>query len=166
MPFSVYGFFTRMLIHSLLRFLAEFCLCALVLAFFLKESYFVNYKIDEESWFEDIRFIDGKKFENKIDLFVGGSPCQSFSMMGKRAGLEDARGTLFYEYARLVNEIKPKVFIYENVPGMINHDNGNTWKVVREIFESLGYKFYFQILNSKDYGIPQKMQGNGQDYLP
>lgn len=124
----------------------------------MKESYFVNYKIDEESWFEDIRFIDGKKFENKIDLFVGGSPCQSFSMMGKRAGLEDARGTLFYEYARLVNEIKPKVFIYENVPGMINHDNGNTWKVVREIFESLGYKFYFQILNSKDYGIPQNRQ--------
>jgi len=122
---------------------------------YMKESYFANYKIEEDRWFEDIRFIDGKDFVNQVDLFVGGSPCQSFSMIGKRAGLEDARGTLFYDYARLVSEIKPKVFIYENVPGMLNHDNGNTWKVIQEIFNSLGYDIHTQILNASDYGIPQ-----------
>lgn len=121
----------------------------------MKKSYLANYKIDEKNFFEDIRFIDGTKFKNKVDIFVGGSPCQSFSMIGKRAGLEDARGTLFFEYARLVNEMKPKVFIYENVPGMLNHDKGNTWKVISEIFESLDYKLNVKVLNAMDYGIPQ-----------
>lgn len=122
---------------------------------FVKDAYFANYKIDESRWFEDIRFIDGNMFKNKVDLFVGGSPCQSFSVIGKRGGLEDTRGTLFYDYARLVNEIQPKVFIYENVPGMLNHDKGKTWEVIKSVFESLGYKTYHSILNSKDYGIPQ-----------
>lgn len=121
----------------------------------MKKSYFANYKITEDKWYEDIRFIDGKKYKNNIDIFVGGSPCQSFSIIGKRAGLNDARGTLFYEYARLVKEIKPKVFIYENVLGMLNHDKGNTWKIIQDVFESLGYNIYPMILNAKDYGIPQ-----------
>lgn len=121
----------------------------------MKKSYFANYDINEEKWFEDIRFINGFPFRNKIDIFVGGSPCQSFSIIGKRAGLDDTRGTLFYEYARLIDEIQPKVFIYENVPGMLTHNCGNTWKVIKEVFESLGYKLFFNILNSKDYGIPQ-----------
>lgn len=121
----------------------------------MKKSYFANYDIVEDKWFEDIRFIDGRIFRDKIDIFVGGSPCQSFSIIGKRAGLSDTRGTLFYEYARLIDEIKPKVFIYENVPGMITHNCGNTWKVIKDVFESLGYKLFFNILNSKDYGIPQ-----------
>jgi len=122
---------------------------------YVKQSYFANYKINEKGWFEDIRFIDGKKYKGKIDLFVGGSPCQSFSNMGKRGGLEDTRGTLFYEFARLVKEIQPKVFIYENVPGMLNHDGGNTWKVIKNVFNELGYKISWNLLNSKDYGIPQ-----------
>ena len=91
----------------------------------------------------------------KIDIFVGGSPCQSFSVIGKRGGLEDARGTLFYDYARLVKEIQPKVFIYENVVGMLNHDKGKTWDIIKSIFESLDYKIYYEVLNSLDYGIPQ-----------
>lgn len=121
----------------------------------MKKSYFANYKIVEDRWFEDIRFIDGNKYKGNVDIFVGGSPCQSFSIIGKRAGLEDARGTLFYEYARLIKEMQPKVFIYENVPGMITHDKGNTWKSIKEVFESLNYKIKYEILNSKDYGIPQ-----------
>lgn len=121
----------------------------------MKESYFANYDITEDRWYEDIRFIDGKKYKKKVDIFVGGSPCQSFSIIGKKAGLEDARGTLFYEYARLVKEMQPKAFIYENVQGMLTHDKGNTWKVIKEVFESLNYEIKFDILNSKDYGIPQ-----------
>lgn len=121
----------------------------------MKKSYFANYEIDEKRWYEDIRFINGQQYNNKVDFFVGGSPCQSFSIIGKKAGLEDARGTLFYEYARLVKEIQPNYFIYENVPGMLMHDKGNTWKVIKDIFESLDYEIYYQILNAKDYGIPQ-----------
>lgn len=122
---------------------------------YVKESYFANYHINEENWFEDIRFIDGNEYKGKVDLFVGGSPCQSFSVIGKRKGLEDARGTLFYEYARLIKEIQPKVFIYENVVGMLNHDKGKTWEIIQNIFMSLGYDIHWSILNSKDYGIPQ-----------
>lgn len=121
----------------------------------VKETYFKNYSIDEERWFDDIRFIDGKPFKGKVDLFIGGSPCQSFSNMGKRRGLEDARGTLFYDFARLVKEISPKVFIYENVPGMLTHDKGNTWQTIKGIFDSLGYYFEAQVLNASKYGIPQ-----------
>ena len=122
---------------------------------YVKDAYFANYYIKEDNWYDDIRFIDGLEHQNQIDLFVGGSPCQSFSIIGKRAGLDDARGTLFYDYARLVDEMKPKVFIFENVPGMLTHDRGNTWKVIKEVFDSLGYKIYADVLNAKDYGIPQ-----------
>lgn len=121
----------------------------------VKKTYINNYKVNEDDWYEDVRFLDGKKYKGKIDLFVGGSPCQSFSNMGKRMGLEDTRGTLFYEYARLVKEIQPKVFIYENVPGMLTHDKGNTWTTIKSVFDQLGYKTYYKILNSSDYGIPQ-----------
>ena len=122
---------------------------------YVKQSYFANYDIQEKDWYEDIRFLDGSIYKSKIDLLVGGSPCQSFSIIGKRAGLEDVRGTLFYDYARLIKQIEPKAFVYENVPGMLVHDHGNTWKVIHSVFESLGYMISYSILNAKDYGIPQ-----------
>ena len=122
---------------------------------YVKDSYFANYDINEKDWYDDIRFLDGKPYKGKVDIMVGGSPCQSFSIIGKRAGLEDTRGTLFYDYARLIKDIEPKVFIYENVPGMLTHDKGNTWKVISSVFDSLGYKVYKALLNAKDYGIPQ-----------
>lgn len=121
---------------------------------FVKDTYLLNHKVDD--FFYDVKLFDGKKYKNKVDVLVGGSPCQSFSTVGFQAGLDDARGTLFYEFARIVNEVKPKVFIYENVKGMFTHDKGKTWKTTLEIFESLGYHFKFQLMNSVDYGIPQK----------
>lgn len=133
---------------------------------YVKQTYFANYGIKDNQWYEDIKYLDGKKFKNQIDLYVGGSPCQSFSVNGKRAGLKDIRGTLFYEYCRIVDESRPKVFIYENVRGMINHDKGKTWKTVKDIFSQLDYDIYIHkkgniedpILNSKDYGIPQNRE--------
>ena len=122
---------------------------------YVKQSYCANYDIEEKNWYDDVRFIDGKKYQGSIDLFVGGSPCQSFSVIGKRAGLNDARGTLFYEFARLVDEIQPKVFIYENVVGMMSHDKGNTWVHILEIFESLNYNISYKIVNAVNHGIPQ-----------
>jgi DNA (cytosine-5)-methyltransferase 1 len=125
---------------------------------FVEKSYFANYKVDREKFHQDVRFIDGSHYEGQVDLFVGGSPCQSFSMVGKRGGFEDTRGTLFYEFARLVREIKPRVFIYENVKGVLNHDNGNTWTIMQNVFDELGYKWDFEVLNAKNYGVPQNRE--------
>ena len=122
---------------------------------FVKQSYFNNYEIDEDKWYDDIRLIDGKKHKDQVDLLVGGSPCQSFSMVGKRGGLEDTRGTLFYDFARLIKETKPKAFIFENVKGLTNHDKGKTFEVILNTFKKLGYNYNYQVLNAKDYGIPQ-----------
>lgn len=122
---------------------------------FVKESYFANYDIDPSRWYSDVKEIDGKKYKGQVDILVGGSPCQSFSMVGKRKGLEDTRGTLFYEFARIVQESQPKVFIFENVKGLINHDKGNTFETIKATFDELGYNYFYQVLNAKDYGIPQ-----------
>ncbi len=122
---------------------------------FVKQSYFANYEISESAWHDDVVEFDAKKYKGEVDLVVGGSPCQSFSMVGDRKGLEDTRGTLFYEFARVIDECKPSVFIYENVKGLISHDGGNTWEVIQQVFKDLGYKFYAGLLNSKDFGIPQ-----------
>ena len=122
---------------------------------FVKESFFANYDIDDSRWTEDISNIDGKKYKGKVDLFVGGSPCQSFSMVGRRKGLEDPRGLLIYEFGRLVREIQPKVFIYENVKGLLSHGKKETWRKIENEFKDIGYDYSYAVLNAKDYGIPQ-----------
>ncbi|MDU7067467.1 MAG: DNA (cytosine-5-)-methyltransferase [Clostridium perfringens] len=125
---------------------------------FVKQSYFANYNIDEANFHWNVSFIDGYQYRNKVDLFVGGSPCQSFSMVGKQRGLGDTRGTLFYEYARLVKEIQPKVFIYENVKAVLNNDNGKTWSTMSKVFDELGYKWKLMVLNSRDFGVAQNRE--------
>lgn len=125
---------------------------------FVKQSYFANHDIDENRWFEDVRFIDGKKYTGKVDVLVGGSPCQSFSTYGKKQGFEDTRGTLFFFYANLIQTIRPKVFIYENVPGLKTHDKGNTWNRIQEIFKELDYDIYDAVLNASNYGLPQNRE--------
>ena len=123
---------------------------------FVKESYLANYDLDEENFYFNVRHFDGIQYRNKVDIFIGGSPCQSFTLKKKKKGLEEARGTLFYEFARLVKEIQPKVFIYENVQGLVKHDQGKTWEVVQRVFNSLGYTLYHDILDAVEHGIPQK----------
>lgn len=121
-----------------------------------KKAYFANYDIKEEQWHTDVHELDATPFKGKVDLFVGGAPCQAFSLRGKHGGFEDTRGTLFREFARIVIECQPKVFIFENVRGMLYHDKGKTWEVIKKTFEEdCGYQIYYQVLNSKDYGIPQ-----------
>ena len=123
---------------------------------YCKKAYFANYKITEEQWHTDVHEFDASKYKGEIDLFVGGAPCQAFSLRGKHGGFEDTRGTLFREFARIVIECKPKVFIFENVRGMLSHDKGNTWDVIKNTFEKdCNYQVYYQVLNGKDYGIPQ-----------
>lgn len=121
-----------------------------------KKAYFANYNIKEDQWHTDVHDFNAKPYKGKIDLFVGGAPCQAFSLRGKHGGFEDTRGTLFREFARIVIECQPKVFIFENVKGMLSHDKGRTWNVIKSTFENdCGYDVYFQVLNGKDYGIPQ-----------
>ena len=122
---------------------------------YVKQSYLANYEINENDFHQNIAFLDGKIYKDKINLYVGGSPCQSFSIVGKRGGFEDTRGTLFYEYVRVLKESSPRFFIYENVKGVLSHDNGQTWETMKETFHETGYSFKYYILNSKDFGIPQ-----------
>jgi DNA (cytosine-5)-methyltransferase 1 len=122
---------------------------------YVKDAYFANYDVTDAEWHEDIRFLDAKEYEGNLDILIGGSPCQSFSNYGKKLGLEDVRGTLFYDYARVINEAKPKVFIYENVENVTKNDGGKTWKAMFSVWQSLGYHIEWDILDAKDYNHPQ-----------
>ena len=94
----------------------------------------------------------------ELDLLSGGAPCQAFSYAGKKLGLEDARGTLFYHYAVFLNQLKPKMFLFENVRGLLSHDRGKTYRVMTDIFEDAGYSIQYKVLNAWDYGVPQKRE--------
>ena len=123
---------------------------------FVKDSYLANYpEFDESNYFKDVTLLNGKPLKGKIDLLIGGSPCQSFSTVGFQAGLNDARGNLFFEFVRLVDEIKPSVFIYENVTGIRSKKNSENWAKMWKVMEELGYELWCEGLNAKDYGIPQ-----------
>ena len=122
------------------------------------KSYLANYHISRDDFHWNISFIDGRQYQGMVDLLVGGSPCQSFSLVGKQRGLEDTRGTLFYEFARLIKQIEPKVFIYENVKAVLSNDSGRTWDTMQKVFTELNYNWKMQVLNAKDYGIPQNRE--------
>lgn len=125
----------------------------------VRKSYQANYpSVTDEKFHWNVSFVEGRQYRDQVDLFVGGSPCQSFSMVGKQMGLSDTRGTLFYEYARLVSEIRPKCFIYENVRALLSNDGGRTWKTMEKVFTELGYDWKMQTLNARDYGIPQNRE--------
>lgn len=93
-----------------------------------------------------------------FDILCAGFPCQPFSIAGKRLGFEDARGTLFFEVARIIKDKKPKAFILENVKGLVNHDKGNTIAVIENILFELGYNVKWKVLNSLKYGVPQNRE--------
>ena len=94
----------------------------------------------------------------ELDLLSGGAPCQSFSYAGKRLGLEDARGTLFYHYALFLKKLQPKTFLFENVKGLLSHDKGRTYAAILSVFEECGYSVQREILNAWDYGSAQKRE--------
>lgn len=96
--------------------------------------------------------------DTNVDVVSGGFPCQTFSYAGKRLGLEDTRGTLFYDYARILKQTKPKMFIVENVRGLVTHDHGRTLKTIIDVFEQIGYSTTYRVLNAWDYGVAQKRQ--------
>ena len=128
---------------------------------YAKQSYQAMYDTENEIDLGDITNISQEylsHFKKDNDMVVGGSPCQAFSVAGKQAGFEDTRGTLFFEYAKVVKETQPKYFLFENVKGMMSHDKGNTIRVVLETFNELGYCIDFNVFNSKYYGVPQNRE--------
>ncbi len=105
----------------------------------------------------DAREIDTKNLQD-FDLLVGGFPCQSFSHAGKRRGFDDTRGTLFFEIARILHDKKPKYFLLENVPGLLSNKHGTTFQKILRILSEEGYNVQWEIINSKDHGVPQNRQ--------
>ena len=94
----------------------------------------------------------------ELELLSGGAPCQSFSYAGKRLGLDDTRGTLFYHYAVFLDKLQPKMFIFENVKGLVSHDKGKTFETIMNIFEEEGYTVQWKVLNAWNYGVAQKRE--------
>ena len=105
----------------------------------------------------DATTIDETKLPN-FDILVGGFPCQSFSMAGKRKGFDEARGTLFFDVARILAHKKPRNFILENVKGLLSHNKGKTFETILGILSDLGYIVEWELLNSKNYGVPQSRE--------
>jgi DNA (cytosine-5)-methyltransferase 1 len=102
----------------------------------------------------DLEFLRGKG----IDVICGGFPCQAFSVAGKRGGFDDTRGTMFFEIARFAKQIKPRLLLLENVKGLLSHDKGNTFGTILHTLDELGYDCEWQVLNSKNFGVPQNRE--------
>lgn len=96
--------------------------------------------------------------KGELDLLSGGYPCQAFSYAGKKLGFEDIRGTMFFYYAEFLRQLQPKMFLAENVKGLTTHDGGKTLQTMLDVFEELGYKVEWQVLNAWDYGVAEKRQ--------
>ena len=121
---------------------------------YAQQTYKANFDGDVAG---DITKIDEKDIPSH-DILLAGFPCQAFSIAGKRLGFEDTRGTLFFEVARIIKYHKPKILFLENVKGFVNHDNGNTFRVVKETLEEMGYKVFTKVLNAKNFGVPQNRE--------
>ena len=109
---------------------------------------------ESEVFYDDATTIDPGTMPD-FDLLCGGFPCQAFSIAGKRKGFEDARGTLFFEIARVARAKRPAYLLLENVPGLLSHDGGQTFAAILDTLCGLGYSVEWQVLNSKDFGVPQ-----------
>ena len=125
-------------------------------------------KINRPEWrvinedIANISCLDLKEYfglkSGELDLLSGGAPCQSLSYAGKRLGLDDARGTLFYHYAIFLEQLQPKMFLFENVKGLLTHDGGRTYQTITNIFENTGYTVKKKVLNAWNYGVAQKRE--------
>lgn len=121
---------------------------------YVKQAYEAMYDTEGEVYFSDAKTINPEKLPD-IDLICGGFPCQSFSIAGKRGGFADARGTLFFEIARIAAVKRPSYLLLENVPGLLSHDQGRTFATIIGTLSELGYDVAWQVLNSADFGVPQ-----------
>jgi len=125
---------------------------------FARQSYEANYDIESQHFHKDVHDLDATQYKGEIDILIGGSPCQAFSLAGLRHGTEDERGQLIYQYIRVVDECRPEVIVYENVKGIMSIDNGNTIKDFVQALRDIGYHCHYGVVNTKDYGVPQNRE--------
>lgn len=127
---------------------------------FARASYKAIYNTGREIELHDITTVTDDEIRaiREVDIICGGFPCQAFSIAGARRGFEDTRGTLFFEIARFASILKPKYLFLENVKGILNHDKGDTFEVILSALDELGYDVEWQVLNSKDFGVPQNRE--------
>ncbi|MFM0820107.1 DNA cytosine methyltransferase [Streptococcus suis] len=127
---------------------------------FARKSYKAIHDTEGEFEFHDITRVTDELVRGigSVDVICGGFPCQAFSIAGKRAGFEDTRGTLFFEIARFASILRPKYLFLENVTGLLNHDNGNTFETILRALDELGYDAEWQVFNSKNFGVPQNRE--------
>ena len=128
---------------------------------FARMSYQAIHDTKGEIDYKDITEVTNEEFrklKGTVDVICGGFPCQAFSIAGKQLGFEDARGTLFYEIARAAKEIKPRYLFLENVRNLLSHDKGKTFTTMLTILDELGYDAEWQVLNSKNFGVPQNRE--------
>ena len=127
---------------------------------FARASYKAIHDTEGEIELHDITRVtdDEVRAIGEVDVICGGFPCQAFSIAGARRGFEDTRGTLFFEIARFASILKPKYLFLENVKGLLNHDKGNTFKTIIGALNELGYDVEWQVLNSKNFGVPQNRE--------
>lgn len=127
---------------------------------FARASYKAIHNTEGEIELHDITTVTDEEIRNigHVDAICGGFPCQAFSIAGRRRGFEDTRGTLFFEIARFASILKPKYLFLENVKGLLNHDKGDTFETILSALDELGYDVEWQVLNSKDFGVPQNRE--------
>ena len=129
---------------------------------FAQKSYKAIHNIEGEREYHDITTVTNEEWRTlrgTVDLICGGFPCQAFSIAGKRKGfLDETRGTLFFEIARAAEQIKPRTLFLENVRGLLSHDKGRTFRTIISTLDELGYDAEWQILNSKNFGVPQNRE--------
>ena len=129
---------------------------------YARESYKAIHKTEGELELHDITTVTDaqwRELRGSVDILAGGFPCQAFSIAGKRQGFADeTRGTLFFEIMRAAKQIQPPLLFLENVKGLLNHDNGRTFRIILQAMDELGYDAEWQVLNSKDFGVPQNRE--------
>ncbi|WP_103604944.1 DNA (cytosine-5-)-methyltransferase [Campylobacter concisus] len=124
---------------------------------FARLSYLANHDAPL-AFYEDVCDLDAKAYAGQIDILIGGSPCQDFSIAGQRAGEDGERGNLIWQFYRVVSEAYPSVFIYENVKGFLSINGGKSYQSFTDTLRGLGYHCHAEVLNTKDYGIPQNRE--------
>ena len=129
---------------------------------YARQSYKAIHNTEGELEYHDITTVTDdqwRELNGTVDIIAGGFPCQSFSIAGKRQGFEDeTRGTLFFEIMRAAKQIQPPILFLENVKGLLNHDKGRTFRIILQAMDELGYDAEWQVLNSKDFGVPQNRE--------
>lgn len=125
---------------------------------FARKTYLKNHKISRKSFYNDIVSFNATPYLNCIDLLIFGSPCQPFSIAGLRKGFEDDRGKVFFDGINRIEECKPEIVIFENVKGLVNHDDGKTFQIVKDEFQRIGYTIKYKIFNSFNHGSVQQRE--------